>query len=331
MSEQTVFMRAALNQAFKEEMRRDENVLMWGVDLSSMGGIGGITEGILDEFGARRIKDTPITEVAIVEMAIGAALTGLRPVAHLMMAGFVPLAGDALFLKLGSYYQEFNYKGTLPVVIFSQILGGRGIGPDHALSPEAILIHSPGLKVVMPSTVYDTKGLLKAAIRDDYPVVFLGHMPTQTAYGRESIPEEEYIIPLGKADVKREGSDITIVTYSAMTVESLIAAEELAKEGIDVEVVDLRCLVPMDIDAIVQSVDKTGRLLIVHEAMKRGGVAGEITMRFIEAAPKLVNSLKSPITRVAGKNISTCRGSLESKLVPQTHDVVNTAKAMVFG
>jgi len=329
MPEQTVFLRNALNQAFKEEMRRDSDVVMWGVDLASMGGIAGITNGLAEEFGDSRFRDTPITEVAIVEMAVGAALTGLRPIAHLMMGGFVPLCGDALFLKLGSYYQEFNYKGKLPVVIFSQIFGGSGIGPDHALSPEALLIHSPGLKVVMPSTAYDAKGLLKAAIRDDYPVVFLTHMPTKTVFGRETIPSEEYVIPLGKADIKRQGSDITIVTYSSMVIDSLAAAKVLGEEGMDVEVVDLRCLVPMDIDTVVQSVDKTRRLLIVHEAMKRGGVAGEIVMRLIEAAPGLIETLKSPVRRLAGKNIATCRGPLESRLIPQIGDIVNSVKEMV--
>ena len=328
MPEQRIYLRDALNQAFKEEMRRDKDVVMWGEDLISM---GGTTQGILEEFGPNRIKDTPIVEVAIVEMAVGAALTGLRPIAHIMLAGFVPLCGDALFLKLGSYYQEFNYKGKLPVVIFSQVAGGGGIGPDHALSPEAILIHSPGLKIVMPSTAYDAKGLLKASIRDDYPVVFLTHLPIQGGFGigREAIPSEEYVIPLGKADVKREGTDITIVTYSAMVFNSLVAAEKLGNEGIDVEVVDLRCLVPMDVDAIVQSVDKTRRLVIAHEAMKRGGAAGEIVFRLMEAAPGLVKTLKSPVKRVAGKNVSTPRGSVESKIIPQIDDIVDTVKEMV--
>jgi len=328
MPEQTVFLRDALNQAFIEEMRRDENVVMWGEDLIAM---GGSTRGVLEEFGPKRIKDTPIAEVAIVEMAVGAALTGLRPIAHLMLAGFVPLCCDALFLKLGSYYQEFNYKGKLPVVIFSQVAGGMGIGPDHALSPEALLIHSPGLKVVMPSTAYDAKGLLKASIRDDYPVVFLTHLPSRSGFGvgRETLPTEEYVIPLGKADVKREGKDATIVAYSAMVHNSLAAAEKLADEGIDVEVVDLRCLVPMDVDAIVQSLDKTRRLLIVHEAMKRGGVAGEISFRVTEESPGLVQALKTPIKRVAGKNVSSPRGSVESKVIPQTDDIVVAVKEMV--
>jgi len=328
MPEQTVFLRDALNQAFKEEMRRDRDVVMWGEDLIAM---GGSTQGILEEFGPSRIKDTPIAEVAIVEMAVGAALTGLRPVAHLMLAGFVPLCCDALFLKLGSYYQEFNYKGTLPVVIFSQVAGGRGIGPDHALSPEAILHHSPGLKIVMPSTAYDAKGLLKASIRDDYPVVFLTHLPTRSGFGqgREALPEEEYVIPLGKADIKREGTDVTIVTYSAMVFDSLAAAEKLAEEGINIEVLDLRCLVPLDIDAIIQSVDKTRRLLIVHEAMKRGGAAGEIMFRIMEAAPELVKTLKSPVKRVAGKNVSTPRGPIEGKITPQIDDIIDAVKGMV--
>jgi len=327
MPEQMLTLAEAMNQAYKEEMRRDNKVVMWGEDIISMGGFT-ITKGIFEEFGANRIKDTPIVEVAIVEMAVGAALTGLRPVAFIMMGGFVPLCCDGIFLKLGSYYQEFNYKEKLPVVISIAIAGGSGIGPDHALSPEAILMHSPGLKVVMPSTAYDAKGLLKASIRDDYPVVFMAHR--QLYFGtKQSIPTEEYVIPLGKADVKRKGKDITIVAYSAMVSASLAAAEKLGKEGIDVEVVDLRCLVPMDVDAMVQSVDKTRRLLIVHEAMKRGGAAGEIAFRFMEAAPALVKSLKSPIKRVASKNVALCRGPLESKLIPQVDDIANAVKEMV--
>lgn len=328
MSEQMVTYAEAINQALKEEMRRDERVILWGEDMSNR---GPYTEfGLLfEEFGKDRVLDTPIVEVAIVEAAVGASLAGLKPIAEVMFGGLIPLCLDGIFLKLGSYYQEFNYKGPLPAVIFSAIALGVGLGQDHALSPEALLIHSPGLKVVMPSTAYDAKGLLKSAIRDGWPVVYMPHRIL--SFGdKQAIPTEEYLVPLGKADVKRTGKDVTIVTYSAMVRKALTAAEQLSKEGIDVEVVDLRCLVPLDIQTVVQSVNKTRRLLVAHEAMKRGGVAGEITLRFIEAAPELTKSLKSPIKRLAGKNVALARGvALERRLIPQTDDIVNAVKEML--
>jgi len=330
MAEQTKMQTLveAMRDALKEEMRRDERVVLWGEDLVSMGGPFKQTEGLYEEFGGDRIRDTAITEIAIVDMAIGAAVTGLRPVAFLMFASFVPLCGDALLLKLGSWWKTFDYKGPVPVVINTMIAQGFGFGPDHTLSPEAFLIHSPNLKVVLPSTAADAKGLLKAAIRDDYPVVFLSHRAT--FFEKEPVPTEDYIVPLGKADVKREGNDVTIVAYSAMVIKALAAAEALSKEGISVEVVDLRSLVPMDVDAMVKSVKKTGRLLIAHEAMKRGGVAGEIAFRVIEAAPDVVRTMKAPIKRVGAKNIALPHGvELEKSITPQVDDIVKAVKEMV--
>ena len=209
------------------------------------------------------------------------------------------------------------------------VIGGGGIGEDHAASPEALLVHCPGLKVVMPSTPYDGKGLMKSAIRDDEPVIYISHRGLYFAE-KQAIPTEEYLIPIGKADVKREGKDITIVSYSAMVHKALAAAEELGKEGIDVEVVDLRSLVPMDIDTVVESVKKTGRLLIVHEAMKRGGVAGEVAFRFIEAAPDVAQTMKTPIKRVGGKNVALLRSrKVEPLLIPQVEDIVAAVKETV--
>ena len=326
MPEQTVTYAEALNQAYKEEMRRDKRVVVWGVDIVSTEA-STITRGIFEEFGEDRIFDTPIVEEAIVDMAVGAAFAGLRPIAHLMCAGFVPLAGDALFQKLGNDFQEWGHPCP-PVVIFTPIFLGLGYGSDHGLSPEAILIHSPGLKVVMPSTPRDAKGLMKSAIRDDSPVVFMPHLAL--LFEKESITTEEYIIPLGKADVKREGKDITVVTYSAMIPRALAAAEKLSGEGIDIEVVDPRSLVPLDVDTIVTSVKKTGRLLIAHEAMKRGGAAGEIAFRVTEAAPELVSSMKTPIRRLAAPNIASPHGThLPSQILPQADDIITAVKAMV--
>lgn len=317
----------AINEAFQEEMRRDESVVMWGEDVVSMGE-SSMTWGLADEFGPDRIFDTPIVETAIVNMAAGAAYAGLRPIAHLMLAGFVPLVLDGLFLKLGSSYQVWGYQKPVPVVIYSLILGGGGYGSDQAMSPEALLMHSPGLKVVMPSTPYDAKGLLKAAIRDDSPVVYMPHVRVLSSRGE--VPEEEYTIPLGKGDIKREGGDVTVVAYSSMVARALGAADKLAEEGIDVEVVDPRSLVPLDIDLIVSSVRKTGRLLIVHEAMKRGGPAAEIGFRFTEAAPNLVAGMKYPVTRLACANMALPHSKeLEEELVPQVDDIVGEVRKMV--
>jgi len=332
MAEQTKVLSyaEALNAAYKEEMRRDKGVVLWGEDLISMKGVYMTTAGIFEEFGPDRIHDTPIVEVAIAEMAIGAALTGLRPIANIMTAGFLTVCMDALFMKMGALRQEYGYHGSLPIVVDCRSGGGRGLGPDHCSSTEALLIHSAGLKVVLPSTPYDAKGLMKSAIRDDDPVIFMSHGELYFA-AKQAIPAEEYLIPLGEADIKREGNDITIVAYSGMVAKVLAAAEALSKEGISVELVDPRTLVPLDIDAIIKSVKKTGRLLIVHEAMKRGGVAGEIAFRVSETAPDVVAAMKTPIRRLAAKNLVLPHSGpeLEAKLTPQVDDIVKTVKEMV--
>ena len=251
----------AINAAFKEEMRRDERVVMWGEDVITMesptAGSDLSTKGLFEEFGGDRIRDTPVVEAAIIETAIGAAMSGLRPIAHVMSGGFQMGCFDPIFARLGTAYQEWKHQGTLPVVCFAQVIGGAAKGADHALSPEALFMHSPGLKIVMPSTAYDMKGLLKTAIRDDFPVMFYTHREVMLQ-DKAPIPEEEYLIPFGQADVKRQGEDVTIVTYSQMVHRALAAAAELSEQGISVEVVDLRTLVPMDVEAIVRSVEKTG-------------------------------------------------------------------------
>ena len=330
MTEQTQMLNYvdAINSAYREEMRRDENVVMFGEDLITMRGSANETTGIYEEFGPDRIKDTPITEQAIVGMAMGAGMAGLRPIGFLMFASLIMCCCDQLFLKLGCNRQEWGYRGPLPVVIYTTLAAGDS-GESHGTQPEALLVHCPGLKVVVPSTPYDAKGLMKSAIRDDEPVIYFAHRGSYFAE-KQAIPTEEYLVPIGKADVKREGKDITIVSYSAMVHKVLAAAEELAKEGVDAEVVDLRSLVPLDIDAVVKSVKKTGRLLITHEARKRGGVAAEIVCRFIEAAPDLVQTMKAPIKRLATKNVVfTRRAKLGPLFVPQAKDVVAAVKEMV--
>ena len=324
----------AINAAFREEMRRDERVVMWGEDVITMesptAGADLCTRGLFEEFGGDRIRDTPVVEAAIIETAIGAALAGLRPIAHVMTGGFQMGCFDPIFARLGTAYQEWKHPGTLPVVVMASVLGGAAKGADHALSPEALFMHSPGLKIVMPSTAYDTKGLLKTAIRDDFPVMFYTHREVMIREEKEAIPGEEYLIPFGQADVKRTGEDVTIVTWSGMVLRALAAAEELANEGIRAEVVDLRTLVPMDVDTIVTSVRKTGALLIVHEAMKRAGAAGEVAMRVAEAAPDVVRNLKAPIRRLAAKNVALPTSlRIERRLVPQVGDIVQAAQDLV--
>jgi len=321
----------AINQALKEEMRHDERVVIWGEDMVSMNGVHGQTRDIYDEFGGDRIRDTPICEQAITGMAMGAAFRGLRPIGTFMNAGFSLCAFDGIFLQLGCQGSE------MPAVLYG-VIGGPGQDNPHGMSPEALYIHAPYLKVVMPSTPYDVKGLLKTAIRDDGPVMFWDHawcfyqghkdgeIKRSPDVVSQEVPEEEYLIPFGKADIKREGSDVTLVTFSFMVHVALAAAYNLEKEGINVEVVDLRTLVPLDVETIVKSAKKTGRLLIVHEAMARGGVAGEILWRVTEEAPDVIGSLKTPARRLAGMNLPL---SGIAELVPTVDSVAAAVKEMV--
>ena len=327
----------ALNQTFKEEMRRDDNVVMWGEDVVSMNNVHGQTVGIYDEFGGDRIKDTPICEQAIAGMCIGSAYRGLRPIGIFMNAGFSLCAFDGIFLKMGCQGATFRPGHQLPIVVYGTIAGPIEDN-DHGMSPEALYMHAPYLKIVMPSCAYDAKGLMKSAIRDDGPVVFLdhawnffmGYKDGEVKRGREmtamEVPEEEYLIPIGKADIKREGSDVTLVSWSFQVNNALAATDQLEKDGISVEIVDLRSLVPMDVEAIVNSVKKTGRLVVVHEAMKRAGPAGEIFCRVNEAAPDVMASLKSPFKRVAGLNLPLSR---RPELVPAAGTIASAIKEMV--
>ena len=331
----------ALNQAWKEEMRRDERVIIWGQDMISWNAGQGQTAGIYDEFGGDRIKDTPITEQATAGMAIGSAMRGLRPIAYFTAAGFMLCAFDGLFLQIGCHHYN------LPIVVNADIIGSRGEN-THGQSPEALFGHAPYWKIVMPSTPYDVKGLMKTAIRDEHPVLFLHHMQAMfSGYSdgslyrsyqtgkilaegnRQEVPEEEYLIPFGEADIKREGSDITVVTYSYMVHHALEASSELGKDGIAVEVVDLRTIVPLDVATIVKSAKKTGRLLIVHEAMKRNGVAGEIAFRVLEESPEVVASLKTPYRRLAAQNLPL--PGRDPAQVPSSASITAVVKEMVRG
>jgi len=309
----------ALRQGIQEEMRRDENVFVLGEDVGAYGGAFKVTEGLQAEFGEQRVIDTPISEAAIVGAAAGAAHMGLRPVAEMQFIDFISCAYD----MLTNYVATARYRAGLPTpMVVRGPSGGyvRG-GPFHSQNPEAAFLHTPGLKIVCPATARDAKGLIKSAIRDDDPVLYFEH---KYLYRRikEQLPEgEEILTPIGKARVAHEGSDVTIVTWSAMVFKALEAAERLEREdGLKVEVLDLRTLLPMDDEAIMASVRKTNRVLIAHEDTRTGGVAGEITARINDQA---FEWLDAPVKRVAAHDVPLPYApTLEDFVLPQVDDLV---------
>ena len=271
----------AIREAMSEEMRRDENVYLLGEDVGIYGGAFGVSVGMIDEFGEERVRDTPISEAVIAGAAAGSAVTGMRPIAELMFMDFSTIAMDAIVNQAAKMRYMFGGKAQVPFVLRCPAGSGTGAAAQHSQSLEAWFCHIPGLKVVAPSTPYDVKGLLKSSIRDNNPVIFVEQKLLYRTKGE--VPEEEYTIPLGVADIKRTGKDVTIVTYGRMLQRVLEAAEEAAKDGIDVEVIDPRTLVPLDIETIKNSVIKTGRLIVVNEAVKRGSYAGEIVSEIVES------------------------------------------------
>lgn len=288
----------AIGEALHEEMLRDEKVFIMGEDMAVMGNVFAITKGFLEEFGPNRVIDTPISEEGFVGMAVGAAVRGMRPVVELMYDDFATECADPLFNQAAKIRYMTGGQCNVPMVLRAPMGSGRRNAGQHSQSLENFFCHFPGLKVVAPCSAEDAKGLLKTAIRDDDPVVFLEH---KLLYAhKEEIPEGEYTIPLGEAKVKREGKDLTIISWSREVNFSLEAAETLAQEGIDVEVLDLRTLVPLDWEAIKASVSKTHRVIIVCEEVKRGSYAGEISAQIAE---ELLDELDAPVERVCGLNI----------------------------
>jgi len=313
--------REALNDAMREEMQRDSNVFILGEDVGFFGGAFKITEGLFAEFGEKRVIDTPIAEGLIVGAAIGAAMTGLRPIAELMTVNFALLAMDQIVNHAAKIRYMFGGKAKVPLVVRAPGGGGKQLGAQHSQSLESYFLHCPGLKLVMPSTPEDAKGLLKESIRDDGPVIFLEHENLYNTKGE--VPPEDYTIPIGKADIKRNGRDLTIVAYSNMVLTALEAANQLEKEGISVEIVDPRTLNPLDIRTIIASVKKTNRVIIVEEDWKTGGVGAEIAMQIYENA---FTSLDVPIIRVAGKDTPMPYAkNLERAAIPQTDDIIQAA------
>ena len=277
-----IFFSEAIREALSEEMRRDENVFLLGEDIGIYGGAFGVTKGLFEEFGSKRVRDTPMSESAITGVAAGAALGGARPVVEIMFMDFLTLALDQILNHMSKFRYMYNGQFKVPVVIRLPSGAGRGYGCTHSQTLESWLLNIPGIKIVVPSTPYDAKGLLKTAIRDDNPVVFIEN---KLLYGtKEKIPEEEYAIPFGKAIVRKKGTDVTIVTYSRMCILALEAANDLEKENIHAEIIDLRMLKPLDITTIVESVKKTGKVIIIEEGYKTGGVGAEITSQIITNA-----------------------------------------------
>lgn len=315
----------ALVEAMREEMTRDSRVFLFGEDIGLYGGAYGATRGLLDEFGEWRVIDTPISEATIGGAAVGAAMAGMRPVAEIMYVDFTPLTMDQVANQGGKNRYMFGGKTSVPMVLRTEGGAGRAIAAHHSQSLESLWTHLPGIYVVMPSTPYDAKGLLKAAIRDDNPVMFIEHKMLYKEKG--PVPEEEYLIPLGVADVKREGRDVTLVTYSRMVLHSLEAAEQLAQEGIDVEVIDLRTLKPLDIDTVVRSVKKTGRLVGVTEAYENTSFINEVLMQINERA---FDWLDAPMVRVASANVPVPRAEvLEDLAIPGVARIAAACRKVV--
>ncbi len=318
--------REAIHDAMVEEMRRDENVFLIGEDIGTYGGAFGVSAGMLAEFGPERIRETPISELAIVGAAAGAAMVGMKPIAELMFMDFILLALEPLMNQAAKARYMFGGKATVPMVVRMPGGSGTGAAAQHSQSLESILMHIPGIKVVAPSTAYDAKGLLLSAIRDPNPICFVEHKLLYKVKGE--VPVGEYTIPLGVADIKHPGDDITVVTSGIMVQKSLAVAQKLNQEGISVEVLDLRTLRPMDSQAIINSVKKTGRLLVVHEAVQTGGWAGEVMA--VVSSSEAFDYLDAPMRRLAGKDVPIPYNRfLEAAAVPQEADIEAEIRAIV--
>lgn len=315
----------AIGEALHEEMARDENVIIMGEDMGKMGNVFGITVGFQEEFGEHRVYDTPISESGFCGMAVGAAMRGIRPVVELMYDDFITVAADPIMNQAAKMRYMTGGQATVPMVLRLPMGAGRRNAGQHSQCFENLFCHMPGLKVIAPSSAKDAKGLLKSAVRDDDPVICIEH---KLLYAKkEEIPEGEYTIPLGVADVKREGTDLTIITWSREVYFALEAAEELAKEGISVEVLDLRTLVPLDWDAIVKSVSKTHNAIVISEEVKRGSYASEISAQIAE---ELFDELDAPVERVYGLNIvSPFSPTLEDENFPHPADIVKAVKRVL--
>lgn len=315
----------AITDALRTELRNDPNVLVFGEDVGVNGGVFRATEGLQNEFGEERVFDTPLAESGIGGLAVGLGLQGFRPVPEIQFFGFVYEVMDSISGQLARMRYRSGGRYNAPVTIRSPFGGGVHTPEMHADSLEGLMAQQPGLKVVIPSTPYDAKGLLISAIRDNDPVIYLEHMKLYRSF-RQEVPEEEYTIPLGKAEVKREGSDLTIISYGAMVHEALKAAEELEKEGSSVEVIDLRTVSPIDIETIIASVEKTGRAIVVQEAQKQAGIAANVVAEINDRA---ILSLEAPVLRVAAPDTVFAFPQAETVWLPNFKDIIETSKKVL--
>lgn len=318
----------ALREGLRQSMTQDERVFLIGEDIGVYGGAFGVSAGLLTEFGEQRVIDTPISEAGIAGACVGAALTGMRPVGEIQFMDFVTLTMEQLVLQAAKVRFMFGGKASVPMVLRTPGGSGTGAAAQHSESLENWFVHVPGLKVVMPSNAYDAKGLLLAAIDDNNPVIFIEHKLLYKTKG--DVPEEMYRVPLSKTVVAREGKDVTVVATSIMVSRALEAATELAKEGIELEVVDPRTLKPLDEKPIIDSVKKTGRAMVVHEAVEMGGFGGEIVARI--ASSEAFDYLEAPIRRLAGLDIPIpYNRELERATVPQVENIIAEARKLVRG
>jgi pyruvate/2-oxoglutarate/acetoin dehydrogenase E1 component len=321
----------ALNEALREEMRRDDSVIVFGEEVALAGGVYKVTKGLLEEFGPERVRDTPISEVAIVGAAIGAALVGLRPVAEIMFFDFAGIAFDQIVTHASKMRFTSGGQVKLPLVIRTQYSLGRSYGSQHTQFLAASFMQAPGLKIVLPSTPFDAKGLLKSAIRDDDPVLFIesGSLYVNKSYYgyRGPVPDEEYLIPIGKADVKREGTDVTVVALSRTVSEAVAAADRLREDGVGVEVVDLRTIQPMDYATVEKSVRKTNRLIVAEDSVKMCGVSAEVAAYIAEYA---LDALEAPIVRLNSPPMPTPQSaSLEREYMVTSDKIVEAVKKLL--
>lgn len=315
----------ALNQALFEEMRADQRVFVMGEDIGVYGGVFRVTQGLLDEFGAERVRDTAISEAGFVGLGIGAAMMGLRPVVELMFMDFALVSADQIINQAAKMRYMSGGHVSVPIVIRAQQGGGRGNGAQHSQSFDSWLAQVPGIKVIAPATPKDAKGLLKSSIRDGNPVVFIEHKLLYNTKGE--VPDGDYTIPIGEAEVKRVGRDITIVSFSRTLLFALEAAEVLAQQGIEAEVIDLRTIEPLDMDTILESVTGTARLLVVHESHANCGIGAEIITRVYEQAP---DALVTPARRLGAKHTPIpVAEPLENVVLPQPADIVNAVENMM--
>jgi len=316
----------AINEALDEILREDESVLLLGEDIGHYGGVFKVTKGLYDKFGGERVIDTPISESGFVGLGIGAAMTGLKPVIEIMWIDFSLVAIDQILNQAAKFSYMSGGQSKVPLVIRTQGGGGRGNGAQHSQSLEGLFAQFPGIKVVCPSTPYDVKGLLKSSVKDNGPVIFIEHKMLYNTKGE--VPEGDYSIPLGKADIKRKGKDVTIVSLSRMVGFSEEAAKELEKDGIDAEIIDLRSLAPLDTDTVIESVKRTNRLVVVHEAHTTFGWGAEIVSQVQHDA---FDYLDGPIIRVGAEDVPIPYNlQLEKEVLPQVKDIVKAVKEALY-